>query len=177
MLHFCTEQNIKNFFLVLRELKNISNMTNKNQHVPQTVWVEDPEGIKINRYNEAEKIILSTEGDKYSCSQILDGPINRNSADKKETKDLKYVCNACDKPFSGESNLRIHILSVHEGVKYPCNQCDYQATQQSNLTRHIHKHHVIWSILENSETGYQGDLLSYLILRNISKFQINSFTY
>ena len=96
---------------------------------------------KINRNNEAEKMILLTEGNKYSCTQILDRSINRNSADNKETKDLKYICNECEKPFSGQSDLRIHILSVHEGVKYPCNQCDYQATRQDRLTRHIQSKH------------------------------------
>ena len=96
---------------------------------------------KINRNNEAEKMILLTEGNNYSCTQILDRSINRNSADNKETKDLKYICNECEKPFSGQSDLRIHIISVHEGVKYPCNQCDYQAAQKRNLKIHIQSKH------------------------------------
>ena len=54
---------------------------------------------------------------------------------------LKYPCSQCDFKATRDSNLKIHIESVHEGIKYPCSQCDYKATQQSHLKRHIDSRH------------------------------------
>ena len=51
-------------------------------------------------------------------------------------KGVKFVCDQCSKQFSEKCSLRRHILTQHEGVKYECNQCGYQANQLGNLSKH-----------------------------------------
>ena len=55
----------------------------------------------------------------------------------------RYDCEPCQKTFSTQSNLTLHIQSKHEGIKYACDQCDYQATQKSSLGAHIKRKHAV----------------------------------
>ena len=43
---------------------------------------------------------------------------------------VKYDCNECDYQTTRQDSLTIHIQSIHESIKYPCNQCDYEATRK-----------------------------------------------
>ena len=40
---------------------------------------------------------------------------------------MRYSCSQCDYKATLQSNLKIHIESVHEDVKYPCSQCDWHS--------------------------------------------------
>ena len=51
-------------------------------------------------------------------------------------KGVKFACDQCSKQFSEKFSLRRHILSEHEGIKYLCNQCGYEANQLGNLSKH-----------------------------------------
>ena len=51
-------------------------------------------------------------------------------------KGVKFACDQCSKQFSEKCSLRRHILSEHEGIKYLCNQCGYEANQLGNLSKH-----------------------------------------
>jgi len=74
---------------------------------------------------------------------------------------IKFKCSDCDSQFTMKdnlitlqasvheennltiqrSNLRTHIISVHEGMMFPCESCDYLATEKSNLRKHIKSIH------------------------------------
>ena len=45
--------------------------------------------------------------------------------------------------YSGTTggNLKIHILSTHEGGGYPCTQCDYPGTHGGSLKMQIQSMH------------------------------------
>merc|ERR1712129_299703 len=50
-------------------------------------------------------------------------------------------CEQCDKLFSSKTNLKRHIISVHEKVRFTCDFCDYTLSDKSHMTRHIRKNH------------------------------------
>ena len=52
-----------------------------------------------------------------------------------------FQCPQCDKLFSQNGLVHVHIRSVHEGVKYACNLCHYQGTERGDLTKHIQSKH------------------------------------
>ena len=45
-------------------------------------------------------------------------------------------CEHCRKPFSGISNLKFHIKTIHGGIKYQCDICGHQASTKYNLIKH-----------------------------------------
>jgi len=87
---------------------------------------------------------VSGDNWKYDCE-----PCNKTYSTEKglmvhiqsKHEGVKYDCDLCDNKYASQITLRNHIQSIHEGVKYACNQCDYQATDRCNLTRHIKSKH------------------------------------
>jgi len=89
--------------------------------------------------------------DNVSNGMFLPTEKERNikQANSKATKqnivstlsDKKFNCGKCDNQFSGNSGLRFHNKSVHEGVQYSCHKCKYKATTQPSLNRHIQSIH------------------------------------
>ena len=49
----------------------------------------------------------------------------------------------CYGNYSDQSNLRKHVLSVHENVKYSCDVCDKAFNDQRNLRTHKREKHGI----------------------------------
>ena len=52
---------------------------------------------------------------------------------------IKFDCDQCEYKATTKSNLRVHILSIHEGIIFDCAQCVYKATQKSSLSNKEHK--------------------------------------
>ena len=62
--------------------------------------------------------------------------------EQKEKKYKPLQCHICEKYFTLEIKLKLHIDSVHEGKKpYKCDICDSRFIQKSDLTRHIRSVH------------------------------------
>merc|ERR1712129_458970 len=60
-------------------------------------------------------------------------------------------CEQCDKLFSSKTNLKRHIISVHEKVRFTCDFCDYTLSDKSHMTRHIRKNHASEKINEDDK--------------------------
>merc|ERR1719509_502028 len=60
-------------------------------------------------------------------------------------------CEQCDKLFSSKTNLKRHIISVHEKVRFTCDFCDYTLSDKSHMTRHIRKNHASEKIIEDDK--------------------------
>jgi len=56
-------------------------------------------------------------------------------------EDGSYTCTECEYKTVALSNLKNHILAIHEGVKFKCDQCSREFTSKSNLQAHIRSKH------------------------------------
>ena len=76
-----------------------------------------------------------------------DDEIEENSEETVET-DVKeklnsksagslFFCRSCEKTFTRNSTLKMHIKTVHEGIKLKCQQCPKEFVQSKDLKRHI----------------------------------------
>ena len=53
----------------------------------------------------------------------------------------KVSCDRCDKLFTQAKSLKIHKITVHDGIrKYVCSQCGKAFTQSGDLKRHKSTH-------------------------------------
>ena len=54
----------------------------------------------------------------------------------------KIPCAMCDKTFTRRSDLKRHILNIHEGIKpFRCDLCPVSFSQITNLRDHYRKQH------------------------------------
>lgn len=54
---------------------------------------------------------------------------------------LKYVCKDCDKQLTTRDGLKLHKLSIHEGVRYFCDKCAYKTSKKGDLNVHLESVH------------------------------------
>ena len=52
-----------------------------------------------------------------------------------------YPCSYCSRQFIRNSDLRVHVQAVHEGLRHPCDQCDKTYANRKGLRRHIRDIH------------------------------------
>ena len=56
--------------------------------------------------------------------------------------ETKIPCHLCDKTFTRRSDLKRHILNIHEGIKpFRCDLCQTTFSQITNLRGHYLKQH------------------------------------
>ena len=53
----------------------------------------------------------------------------------------EYKCDLCNKEFSQNHSLKIHVQSVHEGIKKQCKYCDKTFSSSNYLKMHINRVH------------------------------------
>lgn len=53
----------------------------------------------------------------------------------------KYSCSQCDSHYFKITNLKHHILNVHENMRIKCELCPTLVTRRDYYTRHIKLHH------------------------------------
>ena len=136
------EERLNEFFMVSKNLEikqllmAINDQTSSgeasNEHETNVVEDKDPAQTFINNFPNVEQ-----------QTQTSTRQINRNNAAEKRmliSEENKYTCNQCDQQFTQQNILTHHIKFIHEGFKYACKQCDYQGSMYG-LRSHIrHKH-------------------------------------
>ena len=67
----------------------------------------------------------------------------KNDDKKMQTvsEDSVYQCRTCNKNFTTKTNLKAHMLSIHNGVKHECRYCPYKSGFKQNLRKHIQNKH------------------------------------
>ena len=56
-------------------------------------------------------------------------------------KEKWFKCNICDKKFTLNGQLKLHISVVHDKIKpFECPHCPYKAAERSNVKKHIFTH-------------------------------------
>ena len=51
-----------------------------------------------------------------------------------------YQCNQCDKAFSIDNDLKVHMYEHFDEKPCQCNQCDKSFSMHSDLKKHMYKH-------------------------------------
>ena len=136
------EERMNEFFMVSKNLEikqllmAINDQTSSdgasNEDETNVVEDKDPAPTFINNFSNVEH---QTE---TSTRQI-----NRNNVAEKRvliSEEDKYTCNQCDQQFTQQNILMHHIKFIHEGFKYACKQCDYQGSMYG-LRSHIRYRH------------------------------------
>ncbi|KAK7903396.1 hypothetical protein LTR67_001415 [Exophiala xenobiotica] len=59
---------------------------------------------------------------------------NNNAANGQQTK--RFACELCNKVFTAQSSLNVHVASKHEGKRFQCGKCQEGFTDPSNHKRH-----------------------------------------
>uniref|UniRef100_A0A8D8XLE0 Zinc finger protein 91 n=1 Tax=Cacopsylla melanoneura TaxID=428564 RepID=A0A8D8XLE0_9HEMI len=110
-------------------------------HGITVVLIEDPAQENVLR---KESRIYVNGVLKYQCQQCTT-IVNSFSSLKNHmlthTGEKPIVCDQCSKQFRTVSQLRVHVVSVHENVrKYGCEYCGHAFACSSNLAQHIRIH-------------------------------------
>ncbi|XP_029164724.1 zinc finger protein 567-like isoform X2 [Nylanderia fulva] len=59
---------------------------------------------------------------------------------KEDSSAAIYMCERCDKHFESKQEYELHMKLVHELQRFTCNVCNKAFTNQSNLTMHMATH-------------------------------------
>ena len=118
---------------------------------------------------------------KFECHQC-DKNYTQNSHLQVHIKSVhegvRYACKQCEKQYADQSKLKTHIESKHEGVKYACNQCDYQVTRPECLTPHIlSKHKGVTSVLYACNQCNQQFTVKRSLKRHMQQTAHEGFKY
>ena len=82
---------------------------------------------------DIKQTILNKSSSQTHCNEAL----KKETKPKRKSKRRKHACEQCGQLFKEKVHLEGHVKSVHEGIRIPCNQCDKQYTRQSELKIHI----------------------------------------
>lgn len=103
------------------------------EHLKYKCNLEHPCKVETNITN-----IVATKR-KSRHTQEIDG---LTTEERKRTRQLEIVeCEFCHDKMR-RASLQRHITNIHRGIKYICQHCDRPYTLQSNLKIHIAKHHM-----------------------------------
>lgn len=61
---------------------------------------------------------------------------------KEDSNNIIHMCEKCDKHFELKQEYELHMRVVHELQKFTCNICNKDFTNQSNLKIHVNTHKV-----------------------------------
>ena len=70
-----------------------------------------------------------------------------------------YPCSYCSRQFIRNSDLRVHVQAVHEGLRHPCDQCDKTYANRKGLRRHIRDIHEGGKLERNAFVAASRDTL------------------
>ena len=101
----------------------------------QAEAIEEPILEEIVDQNPEDNKTNNCEISDQDSSTVL---IRTNIISKSPLKEQEFTCHHCNKVFSSEKNVELHITLVHEMKKpYKCSKCDFSFLQKEELSTHI----------------------------------------
>ena len=98
---------------------------------------------------------------------------NGNDEGDNALKNVKHVCNQCDKSFTTRNYLKKHIKIIHDGIKkWKCEYCPKAFSERNNLRRHVERLHEGNAPTEKCE--YCDKVLAGMLITRQSKFIIHT---
>ena len=100
----------------------------------------------IDAIHRTTKPVHEKEEKRFKCSWC-ESKFSRTSDLRRHIlfvheKKQQFQCDHCEKSFIKGSHLKGHVEAVHEGKKpYECNICDYKSAKNSDIKRHIQSVH------------------------------------
>ncbi len=121
----------------LPQLLNINGFKIKTEPIPQE---EEDVDVKIGfTSQEGDSFKIKVEENELLESNSSALPTASKSVDEPGTR---KTCTMCDKTFSDNDNLRIHVRNVHEKVSGPtCHVCGKSFYDKRNLRKHVQSVH------------------------------------
>ena len=55
---------------------------------------------------------------------------------------VRFYCDQCESSYAQKQGLEHHIRAFHEKIKVKCSECDFESTQKSHLQKHYRKKHL-----------------------------------
>ena len=122
------------------EQKKSHKDSNKSHQCPNCV-------IKFIDISKLEKHV--SENHKHSLSKYVCEICSKNFKNSSVLKlhqmsiheGIRHPCPHCSKKFNQAGTLGAHIKVAHEGLKYPCDQCGVKVTEKKSLRQHIESVH------------------------------------
>ena len=91
--------------------------------------------------------ILALDVIKYLLDNIISGSIMDGHMAafkvKSESKDVNNKCSICDKVFTTQQRLKIHMSRFHATIGEKCDVCDQECESQGDLDDHMKRKHSI----------------------------------
>ena len=79
---------------------------------------------------------------------------------KSKHREERIPCNQCDSTFSNVSSLYTHRKRIHVGRTFPCNYCPRKLSEKRSLEKHIESKHKLGSQI-HEEKSYICKLCPY----------------
>ena len=101
-------------------------------------------GLTLTNTDSKEDDHNGSESPLEETHQTFDhDPLVKLEAESEMVKGMGQgnSCSTCQKEFSTRTNLKAHILAMHEKNDVSCTLCDYETNCQNNLRRHKQRMH------------------------------------
>ena len=97
-----------------------------------------PSKLKVH-YNIVH-LGIERQDDRNTCKVDSCENFGRKNCKELERHSL-FSCKQCEYSTGRNSQIKIHIESVHEGIVYPCEQCPYVTKLKDSFRSHIKSMH------------------------------------
>ena len=97
--------------------------------------------MKENSLNESSKLFPLGRVNPYKCNLCINSATHVKNVQERKKEHYNY-CNECNARFLEESDLKEHVLVVHDGKKeFMCSVCESCFKEENELKIHIHQIH------------------------------------
>ena len=114
------------------------NSTYEQKHqVPTDEIFRGRNDLEQSERSSGDKTETLKSDKDFGINELMESTVLQHDMISKNIIDNgKYTCDRCKYQTIRKSDLKRHILSIHDLVKYDCDKCDYKAGYRSDLRKH-----------------------------------------